>query len=103
MTPKIGKLRRTLSMTKTIILILLSTTLLIGCGFNSKEFNDNLSRNKFIGVEPMKDLKKIDPDIVEGLCNGLTESQLENKSNHNLILNKNMICVVNKVNKSKGA
>ena len=68
------------------------------CGFNAKEFNTNISKNRFIGIEEAGQLKKLDKDVVEGLCNGLTESQAI-ITNHNLIMNKNMVCIVAKKNK----
>ena len=79
----------------TITVLLLVIT---NCGFNSKEFNTNISKNRFIGIEESGQLKKLDKDVVEGLCNGLTESQAI-ITNHNLIMNKNMVCIVNKKNK----
>ena len=79
----------------TITILLLIIT---NCGFNSKEFNTNISKNRFIGIEESGQLKKLDKDVVEGLCNGLTESQAI-ITNHNLIMNKNMVCIVNKKNK----
>ena len=79
----------------TITILLLIIT---NCGFNSKEFNTNISKNRFIGIEESGQLKKLDKDVVEGLCNGLTESQAT-ITNHNLIMNKNMVCIVNKKNK----
>jgi hypothetical protein len=79
----------------TITVLLLVIT---NCGFNSKEFNTNISKNRFIGIEESGQLKKLDKDTVEGLCNGLTESQAL-ITNHNLILNKNMVCIVAKKNK----
>ncbi len=79
----------------TILGLLLVVT---NCGFNAKEFNTNISKNRFIGVEESTQLKKLDKDVIEGLCNGLTESQAL-ITNHNLILNKNMVCIVNKKNK----
>lgn len=88
-------------MFKIKIVIILGLLLVItNCGFNAKEFNNNISKNRFIGIEESKQLKGLDKDVVEGLCNGLTESQSK-ITNHNLILNKNMVCIVDKKNKEK--
>ena len=86
-------------MFKIKIVIILGLLLVVtNCGFNVKEFNTNISKNRFIGIEESTQLKKLDKDTVEGLCNGLTESQAL-ITNHNLILNKNMVCIVAKKNK----
>ena len=77
------------------ILIISATVLFIGCGFNSKQFNTDLSKNNFIGVETITSLKKMDPVLVEGLCQALTKSMLQDPKNHKLILNKEMVCAVN--------
>jgi hypothetical protein len=84
-----------------IIIILISIITLAGCGMDIKQFNSKIANNEFIGIESVSSLKKLDKDAIEGLCNGLTESQMESRknSNHNKILNKNMVCIVNKTNK----
>lgn len=86
-------------MKKLITIIMLLS--LVGCGLNTQKFNDNISRNNFIGIENTKELKKLDKDLIDGLCEGLTESQLDSKKkdNHQLILNKAVICKINQVNK----
>lgn len=88
-------------MFKIKIVIILGLLLVItNCGFNTKEFNNNISKNRFIGIEESKQLKGLDKDIIEGLCNGLIESQAK-ITNHNLILNKNMVCIINKKNQER--
>ena len=83
------------------IIILTSLVLFVGCGMDKKVFNENISKNKFIGIENSVELKKVDEDVVEGLCKGLTESSITNRDNHNLIMNKNMVCVIYDKNKKR--
>lgn len=87
-------------MTKNILLIS-TTVLFIGCGFNSKQFNTDLSKNNFIGVENITTLKKMDHLLIEGLCQALTKSMIQDPTNHKLILNKEMVCAVNDANERK--
>jgi hypothetical protein len=85
---------------KTIIVIMAMLSM-VGCGLNTQKFNDNISKNKFIGIENTKELKKMDKDLIDGLCDGLVESQMDSKAKdrHELILNKALICKINQVNK----
>lgn len=83
------------------ILIISSTALFIGCGFNSKQFNTDLSRNNFIGVESIDYLRSANPILVEGMCQALTKSMIQDPKNHKLTLNKEMVCAVNDANQRK--
>ena len=84
-----------------IIIVIIMMLSMVGCGLNVDKFNDNISRNKFIGIENTKELKKMDKDLIDGLCDGLVEAQMDSqaKDKHELILNKALICKINQVNK----
>ena len=84
-----------------IIIVIIMMLSMVGCGLNTQKFNDNISKNKFIGIENTKELKKMDKDLIDGLCDGLVEAQMDSqaKDKHELILNKALICKINQVNK----